>query len=36
MQVSCKSKKQTYAQWKWPKTALQCKQTLHNSFSHCL
>jgi len=29
MQVSCKSKSQSYTQWKWPENALQWKQ------SHC-
>jgi len=26
MRGSCKSKSQTYTQWKWPENALQCKQ----------
>jgi len=26
MQVSCKSKRQTYTRWKWPENALQWKQ----------
>jgi len=26
MQVSCKSKRKTYTQWKWPEKELECKE----------